>query len=546
MAERVEPRLVTYICAALCTTRLVAFLVVAGVYLHGLGHPLLWSDEADTGIEARAVLRSGVPSAIDARNVSLFDDGSQLDRSFRSKKLPWIPYYVGAASLAVFGDDTRGLRVAFALIGACALFPIASLLRRRVPLPNAAAALVLLAPQVVLLQRNARYYAVLIALYATLVWVLDSTGLSRRAKTAALSGLFVLLFHTQPVAAACAGGSLIAYGLLWRRGDTLSYCLAVAAGFAAWFAWYASLGPPLASTGTTLEAAAANFSGWIAVTWDGLVATGIDFDAVDCLPLLIGGGLVAAALLLHRGRKAWAAPLFGFVGLNLVVQALATAGLLGYETAHRFAILRYEPHLLVFALVALVAAWGKFRAPPILFISVATLGVATNFGSLSFWVRPWDRRPPWSWAVPVYREIFAPPAEALALAFDRLRTEAPPGADPVLYPSPAWIQDMAIFYLGDRYRITPPFSSASARSLPLVAEALGMETLRRVEGPPDWIVDAGRFFRVPDGYAPAAVFPSARARPDEGARPELTRHTFAGDSPASDVTLYRRTSIQPQ
>src|ERR1700689_4282048 len=90
---------------------------IAAVYFCKLGHPLLWADEADTGILARNVLRFGTPTAFDGRNISLADDGAQLNRTLLSKKIPWVQYYVGALSLAVFGNDTGGLRVLFALCG---------------------------------------------------------------------------------------------------------------------------------------------------------------------------------------------------------------------------------------------------------------------------------------------------------------------------------------------------------------------------------------------------------------------------------------------
>ena len=118
-----------------------AVAVVALVYLWRLDRPLLWGDEADTGIFARNVLRSGYPVAYDGRNIRLFAEGSQVSRDLVCKKVPWVSLYLGAASLAVFGDSTAGLRTLFALVGVLSFFPIYAVLRTRVRCPEFVTAL---------------------------------------------------------------------------------------------------------------------------------------------------------------------------------------------------------------------------------------------------------------------------------------------------------------------------------------------------------------------------------------------------------------------
>src|SRR4029450_2892523 len=109
-----------------------------------LDRPLLWADEAQTGIGARGVLRTGIPTAFDGRNAGVIDSGRTLDEHLVFKQIPWLAFYVGAASTAPFGDDTAGLRTLFALIGVLAFVPVHALLRRRVRLPALMATLVLL------------------------------------------------------------------------------------------------------------------------------------------------------------------------------------------------------------------------------------------------------------------------------------------------------------------------------------------------------------------------------------------------------------------
>ncbi|HVW19655.1 MAG TPA: hypothetical protein VHC86_00425 [Opitutaceae bacterium] len=526
----------------------LAAAALAALYLWGLDRPLLWSDEADTGIEARGVREHGLPSPFDGRNLSLFDNGSQLSRGFLSKKIPWVQYYVGAASLALFGDDTRGLRLLFALLGLSAWFPLRALLRGRVRAPDLAAALLLLAPQIVLFQRNARYYSLLVLGYAVLLWLLSAPFRRPWIRPAGVGAVFVLLFHTQPFAAACAGGSLFLFALLFRRGEAAALLLAAVAGFASWLAWYAALGPGLAASATTLESITSDFSGWLSVFADGLFAMVLDLDAVGAVPLLLLA--VALGMALPRRSRVLGLlrePLVGLVGINLVVQAVATAGLLGYETADRFAILRYMPHLLLFSLAGLAVALEGLGTGGAALAALA-VAVLSNLASASFWIQPRAGRVPLSWMPAVAGEIFHPPPDALAAAVGELRASAPPGAPaPVLFVSPAWARDTAIFYLGDRFLISPEFTPGPAERgvMDRVAGLMGPPAFRRAIGAPDWVLSLGHYFTAPRGYALAASFPSPRARPDDGARPELTRHSFPQAGPAGTVQLYRRSPLSP-
>ena len=116
-----------------------AVAVLAVVYFSRLDRPLLWCDEADTGVFARNVLQSGYPTAYDGRNVRLYEEGSQVSRALVCKKVPWVQFYLGAASLAAFGPilgDTEGLRVLFALLGVLSFFPICAVLKPRVQCPE--------------------------------------------------------------------------------------------------------------------------------------------------------------------------------------------------------------------------------------------------------------------------------------------------------------------------------------------------------------------------------------------------------------------------
>ncbi|HEX3728203.1 MAG TPA: hypothetical protein VHV47_00230, partial [Opitutaceae bacterium] len=162
--------------------------------------------------------------------------------------------------------------------------------------------------------------------------------------------------------------------------------------------------------------------------------------------------------------------------------------------------------------------------------------------------QPRASRVPLSWIPPVYGEIFHPPADALAAAVQRLRSEVPAGAEaPVLFVSPAWARDAAIFYLGERTLISPEFTPGPDESdvMNRVAGLMGLASFRRSIGRPDWVLSLGHYFSAPRGYALVASFPSPRSRPDDGSRPELTRHAFPEAGAAGTVQLYRYVGLAP-
>ena len=96
----------------------LGFFAIAAFYLYGLDAPLLWSDEANTANFARNILQSGLPTAFDGQNLIMYDNCFELSKDLLLKRIPWLPYYLGAASIWLFGDTTEGVRLLYALSAA--------------------------------------------------------------------------------------------------------------------------------------------------------------------------------------------------------------------------------------------------------------------------------------------------------------------------------------------------------------------------------------------------------------------------------------------
>lgn len=519
----------------------LALIVIGAAYFYHLDRPLLWDDEADTGILARNTLHHGVPIAYDGRNVAVYDNGEQLNRGLLSKKTPWVQYYVGALSLKLFGDDTAGLRLLFAIVGLAAFLPIHAVLKKYSRYPELLATLALISPQVVLFQRNARYYSLLILLYAALVWHLSSPSRKPLRGFLGATAILILFFHTHPFAAGCCAVSLVAYCLLARREALVLYTGACAVGFASWLIWYVWLGPSPAET--SLFVALNGPAGWSGSLWRGLKANIIDFDAIGCLPALLCAGV--AAMLFSQGgaaaRKWIKDPIPTFILLTVVIQAALTSALLGTETAAQYSFLRYVPHLVVFGFVAGFVLLSKVIRSPAILLSTCIVMIALNIFTLSFWLQPSGRTVPASWMQAVYSEILWPRETAWEETVRRLETQpqGPHGAQTLMLGVPAWTQGMLIFYAGDRYVVRPILNAPFEGITGVLNDVLGKDAATRLSGAPEWVVDSLNALRTaPPGYAEVASIPSYRTRPDDGARPELTRHAFGRADTVKSIRLF--------
>lgn len=518
---------------------LVAALVVAVVYFWNLGAAPLWGDEASTGIYARSIAREGVPSAFDGRNVTAYGGGTELNADLLVVKVPWAHFYLGGLSVLLFGDSPWGARALFALVGVLAFVPLVGLLRGRVPAPAVVAALVLLVPQAVLFQRSARYYSLLTLLYAwLLVWQLreDGSRLRRRGLGAAL---FVLLFHTHPVAAAsCALAAALDHAVR-RTGRALETTVLAGVGFASWLGWYLALGPLLVEPPALLDLEG-GVGAWLGRTGAALGAAAIDLDAVQTVPLLAWGGLLVAGAVVARARlrEGLGDPLCTAVLLSLALHTTVVAATFGTETADRHSFLRYMPHLTTLGLLPLLVVAARVLAKPALWTAVVAVILGTNALSWTHWSGALGREVPLTWLPAVYGEVLGPRPHAWDRAVEELRARARDDRG-TLALEPAWLQERAIWDLGDVALVLQPELAGSA-----VGEALrratdgGYEALRA--GPPAYFVGMlGTASASVDGYERIEV-PAHRERPDDGSRPELTRHTFPRAEAVGSVFLFVR------
>lgn len=524
----------------------LVLIVITFAYFYRIDKPPLWCDEAHTGIEARNIIQYGYPTAYDGRNVNVDYNGYTLNQNLVFKYVPWSQFYLGALSIIIFGNHAAGLRLLFVIVGMCAFFPIYAILKSRVKYPDIIAGLVFVSPQILLFQRNARYYSILILLYSLVVWHLTADFKSNKTRYITVSAILIILFHTHSLAAICCCISLLLFCLLFRREALAVYFFSSCIAFLSWIVWYEILGAPFAENQLAISDIASDFGSWLKIFLTALGATLFDLDVVGCFPILLWAALFVylffrkTNVVLNILRE----PVLIFVFLSISIQAVATAALIGYESESMYAILRYMPHLVVFALICCFIALNHAISRRSLYLFMCIFTVAFSFMSLSFWARPYPRNVAVSWFMPVYAEIFRPPENAWDLIISKMKKESEDSSDfnKIILPLPIWTKAIANFYIGDRFIVSLLVNPIPEKNKIVVREIMGEQAFNRLYARPDWIlivnIPDGKNI-TPHGYVLDTIFPSYRISPDAGGRPELTRHTFSQSAIVSRIGLFR-------
>lgn len=216
---------------------LAALGIGALLLLSGLGDRALWTDEAETALLARNILRFDVPRAFDGVNyVSQRVVAGREDFDERGIWVlsPWLQLYWAAGSFAVLGESAATARLPFAAVGLACIWLLHRLASdvfgdRRVA--RLAALLLVACVPFVLHARQARYYP-LVAFLGTAAVSAYLRLLERRPRAALWLVLALgLLFHASYAAwVPIVAGLAIHAALFARSRIELGRAAAIGAG----------------------------------------------------------------------------------------------------------------------------------------------------------------------------------------------------------------------------------------------------------------------------------------------------------------------------
>jgi Dolichyl-phosphate-mannose-protein mannosyltransferase len=190
---------------------LAAVLALASVLLFAnLDENIFWDDEAHTAVFAKNILKTGVPSGWDGRNLAAYRSGLHLNEEFINTKETWLQHYLVAGSFLLLGTTTFAGRLPFVLIGllCLALLPLlAKQLFNSYRLGLLASLLLALDTSFLLFSRNCRYYSLCMLLTFLAILAYKRLDETRIRTSLPLAAIWILLFftHTLTFLAVSAG-----------------------------------------------------------------------------------------------------------------------------------------------------------------------------------------------------------------------------------------------------------------------------------------------------------------------------------------------------
>ena len=489
----------------------VGIIIVAFAYLWHIHSPVMWGDEAGTAIFGKTIIQRGLPVGFDGRNLSVFDNCASVSQTLLSKKIPWAQDYIASLSILLFGPTTMGARLLFVIIGFCSFFPLYALLKNESNHAAFLATLVLLSPQVLLFQRNARYYPVLILLFFFLLWTYSHRFKSQKLRLVICCVLSFFFFYTHQLAAFCSMLSFMILGMLKDRASLKIYVPAFLLGLISWAAFYLSLKSVSGNTPDTIQLLFDHPSQWLYSFLIGLKASLLDLDYINALPLLAWGILLGFAVS-KKTRESILEPLGSPISLliliNLGIQIVVNSALVGFETAHQYSLLRYMPHLIAAAWIPLflvlenVISQSLKRPTPtkaMMAVPLALVAVAfLNLFTCSYWFRPMPgRSSAFSWWPPVYLEVLGQQPDPFKTLIETLAKETTNDEETIM-AWPPYINEILIFYVGAKYLIIPNVRENSACEECIIKE-IGLSDYKRFRNHPKWAVF---FLNPPPGVPP--------------------------------------------
>ncbi|MGZ6098764.1 MAG: hypothetical protein ACXWLL_10240 [Myxococcaceae bacterium] len=177
---------------------LVALAVAVPLILWNLGAYALWDDEANTGIFAANVWKTGDTNAFDGTNIIAFRGGLEL-AGIKNRAYPPLQYFYAAPFLGLLGRNALAARLPFALAGLAGFFLWGWWLLRDTPnwfFTALMAGFTLGNVSLFLYLRQSRYYALAFALALAFVYLYLHRARSRRHRILlAASGVALLACH---------------------------------------------------------------------------------------------------------------------------------------------------------------------------------------------------------------------------------------------------------------------------------------------------------------------------------------------------------------
>jgi len=524
-------------------------VITATLVLPRLGQRPLWYDEAETGLTARALWQHGVPMVCDDQWLSSFWQMTAGD-SLVNVRVPWLQFYIAAASFSALGISAWAARFPFALAAiACVPCLYGFTLRLTSDRFLSLAAGLLCSTNVVFLlfARQSRYYPLVMLLAVLLCWSYVNLCLSDKWSVVLFTLCSVLMFYSSHLCWLSLGvGLAVGYVLLDRTLDKgVAFGLAVVGSALLVFPWLWYTREAVLLTGPSV-------SEWIEIVVGLLLYYFRDYAGIGLFPLLLLPLLVLAFVVRRDLRK----PL-GWL-LVLVVVSTVVTSCFNYRGGKPWpgfvSDVRYQSHMIpLFALVqgaccAIVVRWRRWVGIALVVILIGSSLLWWPVNALQYGLDEPRMLSQWSPLANYLYEITHDVKDPVQVVIEFLNEHASVGDQVVVFPQ--YMAESVAFHT-KLYVLEPPYPQLiGQRQIPSSLSKVNprlTETSHRLR----WVVvfkgHSLSDLREPTlklvsmEFEPVA-YPSVCGHTDLG-RPELWVHAFRTvevPSSRSGLVIYQR------
>lgn len=223
----------------------LACILPAAVFLIfvNLDRSYLWQDEAQNALLARTTLKYGIPMGFDGPNSLSQELGHDIDANGVFRYHPWLPFYICAASFAVFGESTYSARFPYAVIGLATValtYVVARMVWRSTAAAVFSTLVLTFSVPFLLLVRQCRYYSPLVFFVLLALYGYIETLRGRKRGPWVMGGAAVCIMHTLHLHALLFFASVLIHTALWRHPywrRVVVPIVVVMAAHVPWFVW---------------------------------------------------------------------------------------------------------------------------------------------------------------------------------------------------------------------------------------------------------------------------------------------------------------------
>lgn len=221
--------------------------IISILIFSNINNSLLWKDEAINANIGYNTLKYGYPKIWDGKNLVSSIDGNSFNQQLISANYEWLPFYLAAGSIAIFGKTTFATRLPFAIFAILSVlfvWMIANNIFKSLPKTICCTLLYGLNVQFLLYANQSRYYSLIlfgtawsIFTFIRLVEQYDEGNVSLK-HLCMFTVSIAFVFHSNRIAGVTVAMANVLFLIIKQKIKYWKILISLLMGASTWFVWY--------------------------------------------------------------------------------------------------------------------------------------------------------------------------------------------------------------------------------------------------------------------------------------------------------------------